>query len=565
MSVFLERVSKAAPTKSEARDRRWMYVSYDRLTDRAGPLQHTVAAESGIVMVESLEKGMRRPYHKKKLALLLANERHFALEQAARGVKVIYIFTRKSFGEGLLEAQRKYELQPITLMRPAERELRLDLDQARARGLKLNEVEDSTWLTSEAEFDEVFGITQGTRQGPFLMDRFYRAIRKRSGLLMAGGKPVGGKFSFDHENRKPYRGEVPVPDRPSFAPDAITAEVLQLVARQFPTHFGTLDGFDLAVTAKQARASWSFVLTHLLPYFGPWEDAMSSSQPDLFHSKISALMNLSRVLPREAVDDVAAAQAEGNIPLPSAEGFIRQVLGWREFMRHVHRATDGYRNLPVPYQKSAKGMYAGAAPTALQATRPLPAVYWGVPSGLHCIDTVVGQVVREGWSHHITRLMVLSNLATLCGFSPRELTDWFWIAYVDAYDWVVESNVLGMATFSDGGVTATKPYVSGAAYINRMSDYCKDCRFDPARSTGPGSCPFTALYWSFLERNSDQLSRNQRLAMPYATLRKKTAGERKALHERADEAIDALQKAPRPSYEGALQQAERPTASAAKG
>lgn len=547
MSVFFERVRKAAPTRNEARDRRWIYVPYDRLTDRAGPLLKTAAAESGIVMVESLEKGMRRPYHKKKLALVLANERHFALEQAARGVKVIYIFTRKSFGEGLLEAQETYGLEQITVMRPAERELRVDLDRARAQGLRLKEVEDATWLTREGEFDDVFGKSPG----PFLMDRFYRAIRKRSGLLMEGGKPMGGKFSFDQENRKPYRGAVRVPERPSFAPDALTTEVLRLVAKQFPTHFGSLDGFDLPVTAEQAQAAWSFALTHLLPYFGPWEDAMSSSQPDLFHSKISALMNLSRVLPHEVVEDVAAAQAAGKIPLASAEGFIRQVLGWREFMRHVHRATDGYRKLP--------GF------NALDAARPLPAVYWGVPSGLNCMDSVVRQVLGDGWSHHITRLMVLSNLATLCGFSPRELTDWFWIAYVDAYDWVVESNVLGMATFSDGGVTATKPYVSGAAYINRMSDYCRDCRFDPSRSTGPGSCPFTALYWSFLERNSSQLSSNQRLAMPYATLNKKTASERKALRERAEEAIEALERAPRPAYEDTAHRTESPGARAARG
>ena len=536
MSVFLQRVKPAAPTRNQTQDRRWIYVPYDRLTDRAGPLFETPAAETGIVMVESLEKGTRRPYHKKKLALLLANERHFALEQAARGVKLIYIFTRGSFGEGLLEAQIKYALRQITMMRPAERELRLDLDDARKQGLQLAEADDATWLTSEAEFDQVFGQSQN-----FLMDRFYRAMRKRSGVLMENGKPAGGKFSYDQENRKPFRGEIPVPNRPGYAPDAITSEVLQLVARQFPAHFGSLDGFDLPVTAKDCRATWNFALKHLLPHFGPWEDAMVATQPDLFHSKISALMNLSRVLPRDAVDDVAAAYAKGYIPLASAEGFIRQILGWREFMRHVHRATDGYRNLPVPYEKPAKGRYAGAAPTALHATRPLPDVYWGVPSGLHCIDTVVAQVVREGWSHHITRLMVLSNLATLCGFSPRALTDWFWIAYVDAYDWVVESNVLGMATFSDGGVTATKPYVSGAAYINRMSNYCKGCSLDPKRTTGPGSCPFTALYWSFLERNRDTLSSNQRLAMPYATLRKKPAGERKALRERADSAIADLE------------------------
>ena len=548
MTAFFDQIAKAAPNRSEARDRRWIYIPYDRLTDRTGPLQQTPPEECGIVMVESLEKAKRRPYHKKKLALVLANERHFALEQAARGVKIIYVDTPGSFGEGLMEAQVRHKLKQITLMRPAERELRLDLAQSQKKGLKLEEVEDTTWLTSEAEFDQVFGVTKNSRPRSFVMDRFYRAMRKRSGLLMEAGQPVGGKFSYDQDNRKPYRGEVPVPTRPGYAPDAITAEVLALVAANFPDHFGSLEGFDLPVTADACRESWSFALQALLPHFGPWEDAMASRQPDLFHSKVSALMNLSRVLPREAVDDVAAAYAKGLIPLASAEGFIRQILGWREFMRHVHRATDGYRDLPVSYEKQAKGLYAGAAPTALAATLPLPAVYWGVKSGWNCMDTVVDQVVNEGWSHHITRLMVLSNLATLCGFSPRELTDWFWIAYVDAYDWVVESNVLGMSTFSDGGVTATKPYVSGAAYINRMSDYCQGCQFDPKKSLGPNACPFTALYWSFMERNSEQLSSNPRLVMPYATLRKKTAEERKALRERAEAAIAELEAAPRPAY-----------------
>ena len=545
MSVFLPQIRKAAPGPSDVAGRRWIYVPYDRLTDRAGPVAETTPADCGIVMVESLEKGMRRPYHKKKLALLLSNERHFALEQAVRGVKVIYIFTPGSFGDGLLEAQSRHALPCMKMMRPAERELRLDLEQAQQRGLQLEQVEDATWLSSEAEFEQLYPA--GTTS--FVMDRFYRAMRKRTGLLMEAGKPVGGKFSYDGENRKPYRGEVAVPQRPSYPADAITAEVLQMVSRQFPNHFGSIEGFDLPVTAEDCRACWKFALTHLLPNFGPWEDAMATAEPELFHSKISALMNLSRVLPRDAVDDVTAAWAAGRIPLASAEGFIRQILGWREFMRHVHRATEGYRKLAVPYEKPAVGMYAGAMPTALNANLPLPAAYWGVPSGLNCLDTVVRQVVSDGWSHHITRLMVLSNLATLCGFSPRELTDWFWIAYVDAYDWVVESNVLGMATYSDGGVTATKPYVSGAAYINRMSDYCKRCQYDPARSTGPGSCPFTALYWTFLERNSDRLSMNQRLTMPYAILRKKTVEERKALRLRAEAAIEELENVPRPSYQ----------------
>ena len=551
MTVFGEQIRKAAPAKHDVHERRWIYVPYDRLTDRVGPLAQTSPGDRGIIMVESIEKGTRRPYHKKKLALLLSNERHFALEQARKGAKIIYVATAGSFGDGLLNARKQYSLRQITWMRPAERELRLDVERAQGQGLKLKQVEDATWLTTEREFDDVYGIQQGKQPKSFVMDRFYRAMRKRSGLLMEGGRPVGGKFSYDQENRKPWRGQVPVPHRPTFAPDAITQEVLYLVERQFPHHFGVLDGFDLPVTEEDCRDLWRFALHHLLPYFGPWEDAMVTNQPDLFHSRISALMNLSRVLPREAVDDTAAAFAEGHIPLASAEGFIRQVLGWREFMRHVHRVTDGYRNLPVPYEKAAQGLYAGAAPTALDATRPLPAAYWGVPSGLNCLDTVVRQVMREGWSHHITRLMVLSNLATLCGFSPRELADWFWIAYVDAYDWVVESNVLGMSTFGDGGVTATKPYVSGAAYINRMSDFCKRCQYDPGKATGEGSCPFTALYWSFLETHHEALNSNQRLAMPYVSLRRKPESERRALRERALAAIDALAAVPRPDYDGA--------------
>jgi len=421
-------------------------------------------------------------------------------------------------------------------MHPAERELRLDLAQAQDRGLRVDYVEDTTWLSTESDFDTVFKLKQG-RELPraFIMDRFYRHMRKKTGILMQHGAPIGDSFSFDAENRQPYKGQVPVPARPAFRPDAITQEVLDLVAREYPNTFGNLDSFDFPVTQKDCDAFWKFALHKLLPTFGPYEDAMRDDEPDLFHSKTSALVNLSRILPADLVNDTAAAYAAGKIPLASAEGFIRQVLGWREFMRHLHRVTDGYRNLPGPLANKT------GSPSYLHATRPLPAAYWGAKSGLHCLDTVVAQVIDEGWSHHITRLMVLSNLATLCGFSPRELTDWFWIAYIDAYDWVVEPNVLGMSTYADGGLTATKPYVSGAAYIHRMSNYCGHCQYDPKKSTGPGSCPFTALYWTFLERNQDLLSKNQRLAMPYTTLRKKTVAERKALRERADEAIAALQ------------------------
>ena len=308
---------------------------------------------------------------------------------------------------------------------------------------------------------------------------------------------------------------------------------------------------------------------------------MRDDHLQLFHSRTSAFVNLARHLPLQLVRDVEQAAAKSRIPLASAEGFIRQLLGWREFMRHLHEQTDGYRLLDVPQESKPRAQelspdrdeqtdpyttskaepsarkkqialppdpYAGATPSALGASLPLPAVYWGVKSGLHCMDTVVAQVVEEGWSHHINRLMVLSNLANLCGFSPRELTDWFWFAYVDAYDWVVEPNVLGMATYADGGLTATKPYVSGAAYINRMSNYCGHCQYDPKKSVGPGSCPFTALYWSFLERNQQILGNNFRMQMPYNTLRKKSSADLVQLRARSEEAIAHLQSFKRPGY-----------------
>ncbi len=545
MSEFLSRIQKAAPTASDVTGRRWFYIPYDRLTDAVGPLAEHRAGDCGIVLVESQQKALRRPYHKKKLVLLLANERHFALEQAARGVKVVYVFTRGSFGDGLLEAQRQHSFCEMAVTRPAERELRIDLDLARAAGLRLNELEDAAWLSTKEDFQRAFPNGRS-----YVMDRFYRAMRVKTGILMVKGKPVGGSYSYDAENRKTYRGEVPVPVRPTYAPDSITMEVIELVNRYFPSNFGNTDGFEMPVTAKQSDDAWRFALKYLLPHFGPFEDAMSSREPELFHSKLSALINLSRLLPRRVVDDVAEEYAKGDIPLASAEGFIRQVLGWREFMRHLHDATDGYRTLDVEQEQhpSDGSAYAGATPSYLGAALPLPAAYWGVTSGLNCLDISVKQVVREGWSHHIQRLMVLSNLATLCGFSPRELTDWFWFAYVDAYDWVVEPNVLGMSTYADGGLTATKPYISGAAYINRMSDYCRDCRFDPKKNVGPDSCPFTALYWTFLDKHEQKLRSNSRLKMPYATLGKKSVAEKAALRERAEQAIASLESVPRPEY-----------------
>ena len=570
MPAFSKEVEAAHPVTADIKNRRWIYVPYDRYTDRAGPLTEQPPSDTGIVIVESTAKAYRRPYHKKKLIVLISNMRHFALEQQAKGVSVLYHFSESSHGQALLQLQREHHLPSLTCMTPAERELRLDLSAARKDGLAMEFVPDKTWVSTTQDFLDTYGPFRPGKT--YVMDRFYRRMRAQTDTLMQAGRPTGGQFSFDADNRKPFKNEVPVPVPPGFPPDAITQEVISFVESTYAHHFGSSNNFDLPSTQNDCDLAWRFFLEHLLPDFGRYEDAMRDDQLQLFHSKTSVLLNLGRLLAVDAIRDVADRAARGSAPLASCEGFIRQLLGWREFMRHVHEQTDGYRLLssnvhqevrPRPAEKSpdqAKAAapaykvsgghdpFAGATPSALGASLPLPAVYWGVKSGMHCVDTVVAQVIDEGWSHHITRLMVLSNLATLCGFSPRELTDWFWFAYVDAYDWVVEPNVLGMATYADGGLTATKPYVSGAAYINRMSNFCGHCQFDPKKSTGPNSCPFTALYWTFLERNQSRLANNFRMKMPYNTLRKKPQQELVQLRIRADEAVVHLQSFERPGY-----------------
>ena len=498
MEVF-RRALAAHRARSGARS--WVYVPYDQLTADVGPLASLAPEAAGIVLVESPAKAARRPYHRQKLALVLANQRHFAIEQAARGVAVRYVVGRDGYANALRELAR--ELGPLRMMEAAERELREELAPLAAEGRLVVEPH-AGFLTTRADFDAATGGAP-----PYRLDAFYKHMRAKTGLLMDGKKPVGGRWSFDVENRKAWRGDPPAPTPPRFRPDEITEEVGALVRERFADHPGVLDLETLPATADDAAAVWQWALRECLPMFGPFEDAMSTRSSGLFHTRISPLLNLHRLLPARVVADVAA---RSDIPLASREGFVRQILGWRELVRHVHVATDGFR----------RGAEApGVGPSTLDAHAPLVPAFWGTRTGLACLDRVVADVWREGYSHHITRLMILGNLATLLAFEPREVSDWFWVAYIDAYDWVVEPNVLAMATYAAGDVMTTKPYVSGAAYIAKMSDYCQGCAFDP-KST----CPVTRLYWAFLARHADRFAKNPRVAGPVASVKKRSAIER---------------------------------------
>ncbi len=519
MKMFRKALAAVQPQVGE---RQWVYVPYDQLTHRVGPLADAAPSDVGIVLVESLSKPRRRPYHKQKLALLLTNMRHFALEQAARGVAVDYRAGEDDYATQLTAAAQEHGA--LVCMRPAERELRAELAPLVSAGL-LSWVDHEGWLTSSQDFRASAGKTQ------FRMDAFYRFVRRKTGVLMDDGSPIGGQFSFDGDNRERWDGTPEAPELPRFVPDAVTLEVGELLTSGvLKDHPGTLDLAAIAATHADAERWWQWAKDCCMTDFGPYEDAMSTKSATLFHTHISPLLNLHRVLPQQVVEDVE----ELDIPLNSKEGFIRQVLGWREFVRHVHEVTDGFRVLPkdptftgVPFEHPTSGVDAGAHPTVLDGELDLPPTYWeGAPSGLACLDASTETVWATGHSHHITRLMVLSNIARLLDVSPRQLTDWFWVAYDDAFDWVVEPNVLAMGTFAVGGVMTTKPYVSGANYIHKMSDYCKSCAFHPKKT-----CPITPLYWSFLARNAEAMGKNHRMSLIMGSLRRRSDAK-KDLDER---------------------------------
>ncbi len=518
MSHFLSQLKECNP---EGGGRRWVYLPYDQLSDEIGPLSQHPPEELGVILVENRWKPRRRPYHQQKLALILANSRHFALEQARRGVRVKYLFGDAPYHE-LLKPELE-RLGTVQVMEPAERELRRDLDQL--DGLEV--LPHEGWLTTPEQLRK---SQKGLKS--WRMDSFYRHIRKRTGILMEQGKPVGGKYSHDADNRQSWSGDPAAPTPPTFAEDPIKSEVADLVKKLFSHHPGRVDLAHLPSRKQDARHLWDWAKEQCMLHFGPYEDAMSWECSGLFHTRLSPVLNIHRILPRQVLQE----SLELEIPLNSKEGFVRQLLGWREFMRHVHNETDGFRQqaeaeeLPGAagyswdYQAGPWEPGGGATPNSLEAHEPLPSAYWGeAESGLACLDTVVKDVWEEAHSHHITRLMVLSNLATLLGYDPRQVTDWFWVAYCDAYDWVVEPNVLGMGLFALGELFTTKPYVSGSAYIHRMSDYCSQCQFHPKKD-----CPITPLYWAFLERHQERLKDNPRMSLILRSLARRKPEQKSA-------------------------------------
>lgn len=494
-------------------------------------LSHDVASLRGaapgdvVLMVEVAEEATYVPHHPQKIAFLFSAMRHFAAELRERGLTVDYVRlddpgNSNSFTGELGRAIARHRPDEVFITEPGEwRVLEAIQGWQEAFGLPVHVRADERFFCSRAEFAAWAGD-----RNTYRMEFFYRAMRARTGLLMEEGEPVGGQWNFDRDNRKPLPGRIAVPERLRFSPDAITAEVIDLVRHRFGHHFGDLEPFGWGVTRAEACRALAHFIADALPRFGDYQDAMKTGEGFLFHALVSPYLNAGLLQPLEICLAAVEAWRSGAAPLNAVEGFVRQILGWREYVRGIYwLKMPGY-----------------AETNALGATRKLPAFYWTGDTTMNCLKQSLADTRRQAYAHHIQRLMITGNFALLAGVRPAEIETWYLAVYADAYDWVELPNVHGMAMFADGGLLGSKPYAAGGAYINRMSDYCRGCVYDPAVKTGAGACPFNYLYWAFLIDNARKLSGNMRLAMPYRTLERFGPERRAALQAEAHAFLDAL-------------------------
>jgi deoxyribodipyrimidine photolyase-related protein len=478
-----------------------------------------------VLMMEVAEEATYVRHHKQKLVFILSAMRHFAEELRREGHIVDYVklddpANTGSFTSELQRAVEHHAPTAIVATEPGEWRV---LEMMKTWNAEIRE--DERFFASRARFAR---WADGRKQ--LRMEYFYRDMRRASGLLMEGDDPVGGQWNFDHDNRKALPKDVKPPARLRFEPDAITREVMAMVAARFPDHFGDLEPFGWAVTRDDALEALDHFIAACLPSFGDYQDAMKSGNAFLYHSVISPYLNAGLLTPREICDRAEAAWRNGSAPLNAVEGLIRQILGWREYVRGLY-----WLKMP-DYAES----------NALNAMRPLPGFYWTGETAMNCMAQAIGDTRRHAYAHHIQRLMVTGNFALLAGLDPRAVEEWYLLVYADAFEWVELPNTHGMALFADGGIMASKPYAASGAYIDRMSDYCAGCAYDPSVKIGQKACPFNVLYWDFLMRNEAALKSNPRMAMPYRTLAKMEVSRKAQIEREARAFLDGLDAQPGP-------------------
>jgi deoxyribodipyrimidine photolyase-related protein len=505
--------------------RNLILVLGDQLSPHLSSLAAGDPARDLVMMCEVVEEATYVRHHKKKIVLLFSAMRHFAEELRGLGWPVAYTKLDDGGNAGdftgeIARAVAAHRPERIVVTEPGEWRVRSAMTGwSRRFGLTVELLADTRFISSDTEFA---AWAEGRKQ--LRMEYFYRDMRRKTGLLMDGDKPLGGVWNLDHDNRKPAKADLFMPEPAHFQQDAITREVVALVKSRFPDHFGDADPFWFAVTRADAEAAFDRFVAEGLPQFGDYQDAMLKGQKFLYHAVVSMYLNCGLLDPLAICRKVEAAYAAGAVPLNAAEGYIRQVIGWREYVRGIYwLKMPGY-----------------AASNVLGHTRALPDFYWTGETKMACVRAAVAQTREEAYAHHIQRLMVTGNFALLAGVSPQALHEWYLAVYADAYEWVELPNTIGMSQFADGGLLASKPYAASGAYINRMSDYCKGCAYNVKLRTGPKACPFNALYWDFISRHAATIRSNPRMAQMVRTYDKFEDTEKVRIAESASTFLASL-------------------------
>ena len=496
----------------------------DQLTRGVTSLRGADPDRDVILMAEVWDEATYVRHHKQKIVFLFSAMRSFAAALREEGFEVRYVPLDDEENAGSIfgEVRRALtETEATEVVATACGEVRLAQDMEgwqRRLNVPVTIREDDRFVCSLPEFR---AWAEDRRQ--LRMEFFYREMRRKTGLLMDGEEPAGGQWNFDQENRKKLSGDYEAPALPEVVGDEVVSEVMALVEDRFPGHFGTLERYYYGRTREDALEKLGQFVEESLPKFGDYQDAMATGEDFLNHSLLSVYLNAGLLTPLEVCEAAEAAWKEGRVPINAAEGFIRQIIGWREYVRGIYW-------LKMPEYKDRNH---------LGATRKLPDFYWTAETDMHCVAEAVRSTRDHAYAHHIQRLMITGQLAMLLGVRPDEINEWYLIVYADAYEWVQLPNTHGMATYADGGVMASKPYAASGAYIDRMSDYCRSCRYDVRKKTGEGACPFNYLYWDFLSRHEDTLRGNPRMGLTFKNLDRKTPKQREEIARDAKRFVDA--------------------------
>lgn len=497
----------------------------DQLSRSVSCLEGSDPDNDLILMCEVWDEATYVKHHKKKIAFLFSAMRHFAQELADEGLPVAYRKLDDAGNQGSLRKEVEKVLKAgtfgaIIVTHPGEYRLLEEFQSWQATfDLPVEIRPDDRFL---ARPDQFARWAAGRKQ--VRMEYFYREMRKSYGVLMDGQEPVGGKWNYDSDNRKPPKQGLKIPGPYGTKPDAITQEVMRLVASRFADHFGDLEPFFFAVSRTEALKVLERFIAERLYHFGDYQDAMIEGEPWMYHSHISFYLNCGLLLPLECIEAAEKAYRAGGAPLNAVEGFVRQILGWREYVRGIY-----WLKMPDYAQMNF-----------LKADRSLPDFYWTGQTRMNCLRQCVLETRQNAYAHHIQRLMVLGNFALLAGIDPTYVNEWFLIVYADAYEWVELPNVSGMILFADAGYLGSKPYAAGGSYINKMSTYCKRCHYKVSKKNGPDACPFNYLYWDFLARNRDRLQNNHRLGMIYRNYDRLAEDKKAAIGEDSARFLKAL-------------------------